>query len=59
VTSIQHQVGATKVDFTVHEALKQYTTDNYMGGVDDMDKNKQIGGSFTTCAMFSCHKEWV
>ena len=44
-----------EIDFEIPEALKLYTKDNYMGGVDNLDKDKCIGGSFTGRAMF---KKW-
>ena len=55
MTPVQHHVGANKVDFLFHKALKCYVTNNFMGGVDNMDKDKKIGGSFTSWAMF---KKW-
>ncbi len=42
----------TKNDFQIPEALKKYSSDNFMGGVDNMDKDKNIGGSFTSHALF-------
>ena len=32
------------VDFQILEALKRYSSDNFMGGMDNMDKGKKIGG---------------
>ena len=40
------------MDFQIPEALKKYSSDNFMGGVDNMDKDKKIGGSFTSRALF-------
>jgi hypothetical protein len=55
MSTVQHRVGANKQDFSIHEALKGYASNNFMGGVDNMDKDKKIGGSFTFRAMF---KKW-
>ncbi len=52
ISSVQRRVGANKVDFQIPEALKRYSSDNFMGGVDNMDKDKKIGGSFTSRALF-------
>jgi hypothetical protein len=52
MSTIQRRVGANKVDLQIPEALKQYSADNFMGGVDNMDKDKKIGGSFTSRALF-------
>ena len=52
MTAVQHRVDANKVDFLVHKALKCYATDNFMGGVDNMDKDKKIGGSYMANSMF-------
>ena len=52
MSSVQQRVGANKVDFQIPEALKRYSTNNFMGGIDNMDKDKKIGGSFTSCAFF-------
>ena len=52
MSSVQQRVGANKVDFQIPEALKRYSSDNFMGGVDNMDKDKKIGGSFTSRALF-------
>ena len=41
-----------KVDFQIPEALKRYSSDNFMGGMDNMDKDKKIGGSFTSRLLF-------
>jgi hypothetical protein len=54
-STIQRRVGPDKVDYDIPTALKLYTKDNYMGGVDNLDKDKCIGGSFTGRAMF---KKW-
>jgi hypothetical protein len=52
MTKIQRRVGPDKLDFDIPTALKLYTKDNYMGGVDNLDKDKSLGGSFTSRAMF-------
>jgi hypothetical protein len=52
---IQRRVGPEKTGFQIPPALKKYTSDNFMGGVDNMDKDKNIGGGFTGRAMF---KKW-
>ncbi len=53
--TVKRRVGKDFVEFQVEEALKRYTRDNYMGGVDNMDKDKKLGGSFTKFAHF---KKW-
>ena len=55
MSSVQRRVGANKFDFPIHESLKRYAADNFMRGVDNMDKDKKIGGSFTSRALF---KKW-
>jgi hypothetical protein len=50
--SVKRRIGANKVDFQIEEALKRYTRDNFMGGVDNVDKDKKIGGSFTKKGSF-------
>jgi hypothetical protein len=55
LVTVQRRVGRDKVDFQIEEALKRYTRDNFMGGVDNVDKDKKIGGSFTKKALF---KKW-
>ena len=55
LVTVQRRVGRDKVDFQIEEALKRYTSDNFMGGVDNVDKDKKIGGSFTKKALF---KKW-
>lgn len=55
LVTVQRRVGRDKVDFQIEEALKRYTHDNFMGGVDNVDKDKKIGGSFTKKALF---KKW-
>jgi hypothetical protein len=52
MSTIQRQVGANKVDLQIPEALKRYSSDNFMGGVDNMDRDKKIGGSFMSRALF-------
>ena len=47
MSTIQQRVGANKIDFQIPEALKKYSADNFMGGIDNMDKDKKIGGLFT------------
>ncbi len=48
MSTIQRRVGPEKINFEIPEALKLYTKDNYMGGVDNLDKDKCIGGLFGT-----------
>eukprot|EP00956_Cyclotella_meneghiniana_P008474 scaffold11429_cov48-Cyclotella_meneghiniana.AAC.4 len=52
MTKIQRRVGPDMLDFDIPNALKLYTKDNNMGGVDNLDKDKSLGGSFTAKAMF-------
>ena len=54
MSTVQRRVGSQKMDFQIPEAeaLKKYSSDNFMGGVDNMDKDKKIGGSFTSHALF-------
>jgi len=52
VSTIQRRVGANKVDLQIPEAMKRYTSDDFMDGVDNIDKDKKIGGSFTSRALF-------
>ncbi len=46
MSSVQQRVGANKVDSQLLEALKRYSYNNFVGGVDNMDKDKKIGGSY-------------
>ena len=52
MSTIQRRVWSQKIDFQIPEALKKYSSDNFMGGVDNMDKDKKIGGSFTSHTLF-------
>jgi len=52
--SVKRRIGAIKVDFQIEEALKRHTCDNFMGGVDNIDKEKN-GGSFPRKTQF---KKW-
>ena len=52
MSTIHQRVGANKIDFQIPEALKKYLFDNFMGDVNNMDKDKKIGGSFTLQALF-------
>ncbi len=52
MSTVQQRVGANKVDFQIPEALKRYSSNIFMGGVDNMDKDKNIGGSFKLLALF-------
>lgn len=52
MSKVQHHVSANKLDFEIAEALKSYASEDFMSGVDSMDTDKNIGGSFTSCAMF-------
>ncbi len=49
---VERQIGSDHVDFQIEEALKCHTQDNYLGGVDIVDRDKKIGGSFTKEAHF-------
>ncbi len=42
MSTIQRRVGAHKVDLQIPEALKQYSADNFMGGVNNMNKEKKL-----------------
>lgn len=55
MSTIKHKVGSTKVDFKMPKALTHCKMDNFMGGVDNADKDKKIGSSLTCCLMF---KKW-
>ena len=46
---------AQTVNLPIEVSLKRYTDDNFMGGVDNVDKDKKIGGAFTKKSMF---KKW-
>ena len=48
-------MGPQKVDLPIEITLKRYTTDNFMGGINNVDKDKKIGGGFTKKALF---KKW-
>ncbi len=52
MSTIQQRVGSQKNHFQIPEALKKYSSDNFMDGVDNMDKDKKIGGSFTSHSLF-------
>lgn len=39
-------------EYPIAEALKRYAIDNFMAGVDNIDKDKKIGRSLTNRAMF-------
>jgi hypothetical protein len=41
------RVGSRQIDWQIKEALKRYTPDNFMGGFDNVNKDKTIGGAFT------------
>jgi predicted exporter len=45
-------VGANKSEYPIAEALKRNAIDDFMGGVDNIDKEKKIRRSFTNHAMF-------
>lgn len=47
VTSIKWGIGANIVNIPMHSMLKCYASNNFMSGVNNMDMNKKIGGSFT------------
>ena len=55
ISTIERRMGADRVTLQIPDSLKRYTSDHYMGGVDNIDKDKCIGGSFTGRAMF---KKW-
>lgn len=57
MTTIQHDVSANKVDFEMMEVLERHVSGNFMSGVDNIDKDKKVGGSFTSCEMFKmCYR---
>ena len=58
LVTVQRRVRRDNVDFQIEEALKRYTRDNFMGGVDTIDKHKKIGGSFTKNALFKSGISW-
>jgi hypothetical protein len=49
---MKRRIGANKIDLEIEEALKRHTRDNFMGGFDNVDKDKKIGGSFMKKAHF-------
>ena len=53
--NVSRRVGANTVQLPIEISLKRYTSDNFMGGVDNVDKDKKIGGGFTKKALF---KKW-
>jgi hypothetical protein len=53
--NVTRRVGAQTVNLPIEVSLKRYTADNFMGGVDNVDKDKKIGGAFTKKSMF---KKW-
>ena len=44
--TVSRRVGPQKVDLPIEIALKRYTTVNFMGGVDNVDKDKKIWWGF-------------
>jgi hypothetical protein len=41
--TVTRRVGANKIDLPIEETLKKrYTNDNFMGGVDNFDKDKNL-----------------
>lgn len=42
MSTIHHQVGSGKVNFEMPEELKHYTTDNFMCGLDNMNKDTNV-----------------
>jgi hypothetical protein len=52
---VKRRIGEDKVDLEIEKAFKRYTCDNFMGVVDNVDKDKKIGGLFTKKAHF---KKW-
>jgi hypothetical protein len=57
--TVKRRIGSETVELEIEDALKRYTRDNYMGGVDNVDKDKKIGGSFTKQAHFKNGIKWV
>ena len=53
--TVSRRVGANTVELPIEISLKRFTTDNFMGGVDNVDKDKKVGGGFTKKALF---KKW-
>lgn len=45
--TVTRKIGAQTKNSPIEECLKQYTSDNFMGGVNNMDKDKKLGGDFT------------
>jgi hypothetical protein len=50
--TVSRRVGPQTVELPIEIALKRYTTDNFMEGVYNVDKDKKIGGGFTKKALF-------
>ena len=40
--SIQCRVGANVMDLEIEESLKHYSRNNFMGSVDNVDKDKKM-----------------
>ena len=40
--TVTRRFGANKIDLSIEEALKRYTNDNFMGGIDNVDKDKKL-----------------
>jgi hypothetical protein len=55
--NVTRRMEASNVDLQIEEALKRYTHDDFMGGVDNVDKDKKLvaGGLYTKKAHF---KKW-
>ena len=43
MTTILRRIGANKVNFQIPEALKRYSSNNFMGGVDNKDRMGLMG----------------
>jgi len=42
---VKQRIGVNKVDFQIEVTLKRYTRDCFMGGIDNVDKEKENGRS--------------
>ncbi len=50
--NVSRRVGAQTIDLLVKVSLKRHTTENFMGCVDNIEKDKKIGGAYTKKALF-------
>jgi len=40
--TVSRSIGSKKIDFEIEEALKRYACNNFMGGMDNVDKDKKL-----------------